>query len=48
MVEQLAIDLHSLFKVSAERREDHKAIQLDLELELNSILLCNGCQWDIQ
>jgi len=33
VVDQLAVDLHSLFKVSAARREDYKAIQVDLELE---------------
>ena len=44
-VDQLAVDLHSLFKVSAGRGEDYKSIQLPLELEIHQFEHHTTVRW---
>ena len=44
-VDQLAVDLHSLFKVSAARREDYKSVQLDLDIELHQFEQHTNVRW---
>ena len=43
--EQLAIDLHSLFKYSAARREDFRELQLNLDLEQRIFLEHTNLRW---
>ena len=43
--EQLAIDLHSLFKYSAARHEDFRELQLNLGLEQRIFLECTSLRW---
>lgn len=43
--EQLAIDLHSLFKYSAARREDFRELQLNLDLEQRIFLEHTSLRW---
>ena len=43
--EQLLIDLHSLFKYSAARRQDYKNLQLNLDLELKLFIEHSSLRW---
>lgn len=43
--EELAIDLHTFFKLSAARREDFSAVQLDLELKEEFFVRHVTCRW---
>lgn len=45
IAEQLAVDLFSLFKYSAARREDYKDLQLDLELECQLFQQHTSVRW---
>ena len=42
---QLLIDLHSLFKYSAARRQDYKNLQLNLDLELKLFIEHSSLIW---
>ena len=44
-VDQLCIDLHSLFKYSAARHEDFKEIQFEMELELSNFQQHTEVRW---
>ena len=43
--EQFVIDLHSLFKYSAARREDFRKLQLNLDVELKLFIEHSSLQW---
>ena len=43
--EQLAVDLHSIFKYSAARREDFRELQLNLDLEQKVFLEHTSLRW---
>ena len=43
--EQFVIDLHSLFKYSAARREDFRKLQLNLDVELKLFIEHSGLRW---
>ena len=44
-VDQLCLDLYSLFKYSAARREDFKEVQVEMELDTNNFLQHTEVRW---
>ena len=44
-IDQLCLDLHSLFKYSAARREDFKEVQVEMELDTNNFLQHTEVRW---
>ena len=44
-VDDLAVDIHSFFKISSARREDFKFIQLEEEMETHTVLRHVPSQW---
>ena len=43
--EQLVIDLHSLFKYSAARRQDYRELQLNLDVEIMLFIEHSSLRW---
>ena len=43
--DQLCLDLYSLFKYSAARREDFKEVQVEMELDTNNFLQHTEVRW---
>ena len=44
-IDQLCMDLHSLFKYSAARREDFKELQFDMDLEMHNFQQHTNVRW---
>ena len=44
-IDQLCLDLHSLFKYSAARRQDYKELQLDLDVEMHTFQQHTEVRW---
>ena len=44
-MEQLIVDLFSLFKYSAARREDYKELQLNLDIEIQMFMQYSSVRW---
>ena len=44
-IEQLCMDLHSLFKYSAARRDDFKELQYEMDLEMHNFQQHTEVHW---